>query len=148
MDTFFKQAPLSTGRGATSSVWQCLLMGFTLLAMIAYSKGVIYSLLTDLGEGLQRSQDAKTSGPITTQHPEIMLIYVTLYLGTAMLLLKHWKDGIVLVLRQKYVAGLLALVFLSSMWSVVPGVTFSRSVALTGSTLFGVLLAPTQASGI
>jgi exopolysaccharide production protein ExoQ len=141
MGRIFKRATLPTGRNANYSVWQCLLVGFSLLTMIVYSKGFIYSLFTDLTEGLELSQDVRTNGSVAAQHPEIWLIYVTLYMVTAMLLLKHWKEGIQLLIRQKYVVGMLALVFVSSIWSVVPGFTFSRGVALTGSTLFGVLLA-------
>src|SRR5438128_2672050 len=65
-------------------------------------------------------------------------IWSLIYLITFILLLRNCQGFVALVVRERLLIFLLTLAAVSVVWSDAPWITFRRSVALMGTTLFGV----------
>jgi len=67
-------------------------------------------------------------------------IFLLIYLIAFCLLALRWQKTFKIISRNKWIFFLLALAVSSTLWSAVPDVTFRKTVALVGTTLFGVYL--------
>jgi len=63
------------------------------------------------------------------------------YLIVALILLPHYRKTIYVFRRNWLLAAFVLLAFLSCLWTEVPALAFRRSIAMTGTTLFGIALA-------
>jgi exopolysaccharide production protein ExoQ len=79
--------------------------------------------------------DLAQSDPIT------QLVWIGMYGITVLLVLARWRQVVYVVMREKLLLLLLGIAMISLLWSVAPELTLRRSVALTGTTLFGAYLA-------
>ena len=73
--------------------------------------------------------------------PVMQAAWGIIYLITLLLILPRLGDALRIIRREKYTFLLTALVLLSVIWSDEPAITLRRSIALAGTTLFGVYLA-------
>lgn len=69
------------------------------------------------------------------------LVLFGVYALTASILVVRWRKVVALAVQPVFLWLLLALAFLSTVWSYAPHVTLVRSGALVGATLFGLYLA-------
>ena len=73
--------------------------------------------------------------------PVMQIIWLAVYGVTLLLLATRAKETLQLLGRERWLLLLCGLAAVSVIWSVAPGVTFRRTVALFGTTAFGVYLA-------
>ena len=73
--------------------------------------------------------------------PKMQILWSGIYLITFLLTFRQWKQFIHVALRNKLLLLLIGIALVSFLWSAAPQVTLRRSVALVGTTLFGVYLA-------
>lgn len=71
----------------------------------------------------------------------LQLVYLTIYFVTFLLLLKHWRQVLNLLISEKFTFLLVGVAIVSVLWSYEPTITLRRSIALSGTTLFGLYLA-------
>jgi O-antigen ligase len=71
----------------------------------------------------------------------LLFIWIVLYSVTILLLLPHRKKAVNAIWQNKSIVLLLVLAALSTSWSEAPKSTLSHSLALIGSSIFGVYLA-------
>ncbi len=69
------------------------------------------------------------------------VFWLGVYGTTALLLMVRWQRAIAVAQRAKLLWLLLGVVLLSTVWSDAPSVSIRQSVALMGTTLFGIYLA-------
>lgn len=74
-------------------------------------------------------------------HALRQVFWLSVYGTTALLLMVRWQGAIAVAQRAKLLWLLLGIVFLSIVWSDAPSVSIRQSVALMGTTLFGIYLA-------
>ena len=97
--------------------------------------------LTGVLVGVQVSDiDAEIALPQGTNRL-LLLIWIVLYGVTILLLMPHRKKAINAIWQNKPIVLLLVLAVLSTSWSETPKATLSHSLALIGSSIFGVYLA-------
>jgi O-antigen ligase len=107
---------------------------FTIISLFLYSGALLPLVLSggiSQGDGRERPAD----------YPAIQLIFLVIYIITACLLFKHWQNIINLLIKEKYILLLISLALVSVLWSELPIITIKRSIALTGTTLFGLYFA-------
>lgn len=73
--------------------------------------------------------------------PKMQILWSAIYLITFLLTFRQWKQFINVASRNKLLLLLIGIALVSFLWSAAPGVTLRRSIALVGTTLFGVYLA-------
>jgi len=73
--------------------------------------------------------------------PVMQGLWLGIYVITFILLFMRWKKAVRTVKQNKLLLLLVGLAFISLLWSVSPLVTLRRSLALLGSTAFGIYLA-------
>jgi len=71
----------------------------------------------------------------------LQALWLSIYMITALLLLFHWRQMVPIVRQNYWVLSLIGLAFISIAWSEVPMMTLRRSIALLGTTAFGIYLA-------
>ncbi len=110
--------------------------GFTILSFIFYSSGPLPLLLTGgAGQGISETS------PDPTDYSILQALFFVNYLVTIGLLVLRWKKAIY-VLNKDWTIGLLMGIALASLlWSSIPKITQVRSIALVGTSLFGLYLA-------
>ena len=96
-----------------------------------FSGGILVLILSGA-----RSQGDGTEPP--SDYPLIQLIFVLIYLITFFLLVKRWREVLNLLLKEKFILLLLGIAVISVFWSYDPSTTLKRSIALIGTTLFGI----------
>lgn len=69
------------------------------------------------------------------------LILAVDYLIVALILLPHYRKTIYVLHRNWFLVALVLLAFASCLWTDTPALAFRRSIAMTGTTLFGISLA-------
>jgi exopolysaccharide production protein ExoQ len=110
--------------------------GFTILSLIFYSSGPLPLILSGgAGQGLE------DISPDPTDYSILQTLFFFNYLVTLVLLILRWKK-VIYVLTKDWTIGLLMGIALASlMWSSIPKITQIRSIALVGTSLFGLYLA-------
>lgn len=73
--------------------------------------------------------------------PKMQIIWSGIYIITLLLTISQWKQFIHVASRNKLLLLLIGIALVSFLWSAAPLVTVRRSLALVGTTLFGVYLA-------
>jgi len=133
------------GGAPAVSPWGRLLLylerTFAVVALVVFSRGFIFHVFTDLGRGLSRSRDLAADTPVVANSPRLLALYIGLYFITGILVLVRWRQILAFLRREKCLFLLLALATLSACWSIAPGITLARTVAMSGTTLFGLYLA-------
>ncbi|MCU0523787.1 MAG: O-antigen ligase family protein [Elainella sp. Prado103] len=106
---------------------------FTIFALLMYSGGPLVVILSG---GRSEGQAG-----IPLDFALVRQLFLLIYLITCCFLLPHWKRALYLLVKEKLLLVLLAWVVLSIFWSADPSLTINRSIALIGTTLFGIYLA-------
>lgn len=102
----------------------------------------VFGLLLSTAPLIPLLQSAGGSNPEPAEGYALMqALWFGMYLVEIFLLLLRWKRFLYTAIRDKPVLLLVGLALLSVVWSVSPLVTIRRSVAVLGTTLFGVYLA-------
>lgn len=73
--------------------------------------------------------------------PKMQILWSAIYIITLLLTVSRWKQFIHVASRNKLLLLLIGIALISFLWSAAPQVTLRRSVALVGTTLFGMYLA-------
>lgn len=107
---------------------------FTVISLLFYSGGPLTLLLSG---GVSEGDDS--TGETDTSF--IQLVFLLIYLVTFFLLLCRWKKAIFILSKVSFSWMIVLLSFFSILWSASPQVTVIRSVALLGTTLFGMYFA-------
>jgi exopolysaccharide production protein ExoQ len=106
---------------------------FTVLSLLQYSQAVVPLLITrGASEG-----DAISSFNFSLN----VLLYFCIYIITSILLIARWKKVLYVLKRDRWIISIIGLAFISIFWSNDPVRTFSSSIALFGTTLFGLYFA-------
>jgi exopolysaccharide production protein ExoQ len=106
---------------------------FTVLSLLQYSQAVVPLLITrGASEG-----DATSSFNFSLN----VLLYFCIYIITSILLIARWKKVLYVLKRDRWIISIIGLAFISILWSNDPARTFSSSIALLGTTLFGLYFA-------
>lgn len=106
---------------------------FTIFALLMYSGGPLVVILSG---GRSEGQAG-----IPLDFALVRQLFLLIYLITCCFLLPRWKRALYLLVKEKLLLVLLAWVVLSIFWSADPSLTINRSIALIGTTLFGIYLA-------
>jgi O-antigen ligase len=89
---------------------------------------------------LIRKENGMTIGPVQGDLI-VQGLWLGIYIITLILLATRLRQTYLLVYQDKLVWLLVGLALLSVLWSVAPALTFRRSIALLGSSAFGIYLA-------
>lgn len=68
-------------------------------------------------------------------------LWVPAYLTVSVLGATHWRSMLQIIMRLPFLTGLMGLSLLSVLWSIDPGLTQRRAIAVVFTTLFGLFLA-------
>ncbi|MEB3359467.1 MAG: O-antigen ligase [Synechococcales bacterium] len=112
--------------------WLTLEQWFTVGALLFYAGALLKLVLTGgANEGDQASYNSAIE----------QLLALGIYAVTALLLLLRWKKVLVFLSRDRWILLLLLLTVLSYFWSDAPSLTLRRSIAILGTSSFGIYLA-------
>lgn len=101
-------------------------------------------LVLQLSAGAVIEVLAKASGAevdILSGNVQLQLMWAVIYVITFLLILRQWKQAIHVATRDKFLILLVGFALASIFWTTDPQITLRRSVALVGTTLFGLYLA-------
>ncbi len=108
---------------------------FTVLYLILYSGGPLTVILSGgYSEGGERVV-------AEVDFSLVRLIFFVNYAITFVLLVARWKKVISLLRKDRLIWVLIAITLASFIWSEIPDKTISNSIALLGTSLFGLYLA-------
>jgi len=110
-----------------ADLWDWLAFGLLVLSLIMYSQGWILPIF---GAKL----DPSSSGLIRNA-------YLPIYAAAIVVLAMRPWEAVAALTRQPFLLLLLAVAGLSILWSIDPGATMRRLIALYATTLTGVVLA-------
>ncbi|MEM9452045.1 MAG: O-antigen ligase [Cyanobacteria bacterium P01_E01_bin.6] len=105
---------------------------FTVFSLLFFTEGVFRLVLTG---GANQGDGAKYDASL------VQLISICIYAITFALLCMRWKKVLMYVSRDRWILPLILFAIASMIWSDAPALTFRRSFALVGTSLFGVYLA-------
>jgi exopolysaccharide production protein ExoQ len=77
----------------------------------------------------------------TEGNPIYKLILTVSYLSVAGVLVPYWRETLVVIRRNGFLAALVLLAFVSCSWATLPALVLQRSIAVLGTTLLGIALA-------
>jgi hypothetical protein len=103
-----------------------------LLSAMNFFVGVLYG--KDLTEN---TMSALSTGEL---HPGVTAINILLYAVAGFFMVLRYRRFWAAMQHAWPLLALVLVCFLSSAWSIDPGLTFRRSIFLLGSTLFGIYL--------
>ena len=109
---------------------------FTGLSIIVYSGGPFPLILS---QGFCEGMIDTTPDP--TDYSKLVALFFLNYLITFFLLLIRWKRSLYVFKKEWTIWLLMGIAFASILWSSIPKLTPNRTIALFGSTLFGIYLA-------
>jgi exopolysaccharide production protein ExoQ len=108
---------------------------FTVISLIFYTGGPLVVILSGgISEG-------EAGGTLTPDFALIKILFQINYVISLCLILPRWHKGLYLLAKDGLIAALMVVIVLSILWSSAPEMTINRSVAIIGTTLFGVYLA-------
>lgn len=102
-----------------------------IILVLLLSTGAVLPLLGQDSEAANSAQ-----GDLVTQ-----ATWLGVYGITFLLIIMRWRQFIGVAMRDKFLLLLIGIVLLSVLWSAAPETTVRRSMALLGTTLFGVYIA-------
>jgi exopolysaccharide production protein ExoQ len=110
--------------------------GFTILSLIFYSSGPLPLILSGgAGQGIE------DVSPDPTDYSILQALFFCNYLITLVLLILRWKKATYVLTKDWTIGLLMGIALASLMWSSIPKITQVRSIALVGTSLFGLYLA-------
>ncbi len=111
--------------------------GFVIVSTMIYSSGPLPLLLSGgAGQGIDE-QDSAAPVDYTLQQSVFFINYfISLFLLTI-----RWKKAILTLSKDRTIWLLMLIALASISWSFAPSVTRARSIALVGTSLFGLYLA-------
>lgn len=115
---------------------KCLILAekvFTVLSLIYYAGGIVALILSG---GV--SEGEKPGVP--PDNALIQLLFFITYVISFFLLAFRWKKVITILNKDRFITVILGLCFISFLWSAAPTVTLVRSVAILGSSFFGIYI--------
>lgn len=107
--------------------------GFTVLGLLAYTEAILLLVLSGGAGQEDVGADYDTS--------LYRLSFIVIYLVTGVLLARHWKHTLYTLLRSPLIFVVVGLSAVSVAWSWTPDATVKQSIALIGSSMFGLYLA-------
>ncbi|MEM1113539.1 MAG: O-antigen ligase family protein [Pseudomonadota bacterium] len=113
---------------------------FAAIAMLVFSQAFIFVLFTEVGQGKGLAGEMTQRGPVTSSNPALLATYISIYVVCGLLLLRHFWQGLRLMLQESWLLLFIALAAVSALWSLAPGLTLSRTVALGGTCAFALYL--------
>jgi O-antigen ligase len=109
---------------------------FAIFSIMIYSGGPFPLILSQgFGEGMIDPT------PDPTDYSKLTALFFLNYLITLFLLILRWKKSLYVFKKEWTIWLLIGIALASILWSFNPKLAPNRSIALTGSTLFGVYLA-------
>jgi exopolysaccharide production protein ExoQ len=117
-------------------LFQIAEQGFTILSLIFYSSGPLPLILSGgAGQGIE------DISPDPTDYSILQALFFCNYLVTVILLILRWKKATYVLTKDWTIGLLMGIALASLMWSSIPKITQVRSIALVGTSLFGLYLA-------
>jgi exopolysaccharide production protein ExoQ len=117
-------------------LFQVAEQGFTILSLIFYSSGPLPLILSGgAGQGIE------DVSPDPTDYSILQALFFCNYLVTLVLLILRWKKATYVLTKDWTIGLLMGIALASLMWSSIPKITQVRSIALVGTSLFGLYLA-------
>lgn len=110
-------------------------LGFTVLALLQYSQGIVPLLIT---KGASEGDGVDIS---TFNYSLNLLIFMMIYIITLSLLVARWKKVVYILSKDRFIWVLIGIAVLSFLWSDAPTRTLTSCIGLIGTTLFGLYLA-------
>lgn len=107
---------------------------FTVLSLLLYSGGPLTVILSG---GYSQGD---TGGAAAQDVSLILFLFMVNYAISLMLLILRWKKAIDTYRQDFLFSLLLGYIILSIFWSATPAVTLRQTVALIGTTFFGIYL--------
>jgi exopolysaccharide production protein ExoQ len=107
--------------------------GFAVLALLLFTGALLptlYAIRT--GDHAGNNLEGNT---------DLIIAFFIIYAITFCLVILRWKKVLFAITKKRILLILVGIALASVFWSVLPGITFRRSIALLGTTLFGVYLA-------
>ncbi|MBD1910725.1 MULTISPECIES: O-antigen ligase [unclassified Leptolyngbya] len=108
---------------------------FTIAALILYSGGPLQVILTG---GASEGENQVGAGE--PDFALVRLLCMVTYVVFGLLVLYRWRRSLYGLYKGRVLLALTGLAVLSYFWSDFPSITLTRSIALIGTTLFGVYL--------
>jgi exopolysaccharide production protein ExoQ len=108
---------------------------FTVISLVIYMNAIIPLLI------IQGSSEGDGIPMSTFNFTPLNLLFLTNYLITTGLLLLRWKNTLYFTSKNLLFIALILMVPLSFFWSAMPEKTYTGSVGMIGTTLFGLYLA-------
>lgn len=115
-----------------------------LLLLFEYSAAIATLILCSGGPITVVLTDGFSQGDQVANQPDFAIMRYLFLLTYAVffgLLVLRWKKAVYILQQSPWVLVLFVLPPISLLWSVDPGITFQRSIAIVGSSLLGVYLA-------
>jgi O-antigen ligase len=109
--------------------------GFTVFSLMIYSGGFL-SLIVSGG-----SSEGEAAFLEKRDSPIALIVFQLIYIVTFALLILRWKKVLYILRQDKFIWTLVAYATASILWSFDPKMTFIRSVALIGTSMFGLYFA-------
>lgn len=104
--------------------------GFTVLALLIFTEGLV-QLIYEMRTG-------QYSGTTLEGNLDVMVAFFIIYAIVTVLIVLRWKKVFVALSRRQLLLALVALTLASVFWSIEPAITIRRSVAILGTTMFGI----------
>jgi O-antigen ligase len=125
---------------------------FIIFSLLYFAGGMILVLQADdlpisdepptsSSSAMLRKQERKSNADPTQKNPVKLAVEASIYLTTALLILRRRHAFFELAWRHKLLWLLLAFAFFSALWSDAPSFTLKRSLVLIAATSFGAYLA-------
>jgi O-antigen ligase len=109
---------------------------FAVVSFVFFTGGPLAVILTG---GF--SEGEANVATIPKEFPQLQLIFFLIYALTGLLLVLRWKKVIYVLSKDRFIWLLLGVALVSFLWSFNPPATINRSIALIGTSLFGLYLA-------
>jgi exopolysaccharide production protein ExoQ len=109
--------------------------GFTVISLIFYTSGPLQLILSG---GAGQGDDL---APVSTDYSILQSMFFISYLIVAILVIFQWKKALYALKKNWTIALLMGIGLASAIWTFIPGQTLVRSIALVGTSLFGLHLA-------
>lgn len=106
---------------------------FTVVALVLYTGGPLTVILS--GGASQGERELPHDFELIRQ------LFLLVYAFTLLLLVPHWKKALYLLFKEKTILLMVGIALASVFWSSAPQETVFRSVAMIGTTLFGIYFA-------
>jgi exopolysaccharide production protein ExoQ len=109
--------------------------GFIILSLIFYTSGPMPLILSG---GAGQGDDIT---PVSTDYSILQSLFFVSYLVVALLVILQWKRALYALQKNWTISLLMGIALASAIWTFIPSQTLVRSIALVGTSLFGLYLA-------